>query len=136
MSLFQIFQIAGGGMSAQSARLNATASNLANANTVSGTPTDVYREKQPIFETVLLQNSRDSGYGVQVKSIVELDKAGIAKYEPDHPMADETGYVYMPDINLIEQMTNMMSASRSYENTVEMLNTSTQLMMRTLEIGR
>lgn len=141
MSLFQVFDIAGGAMSAQSARLNATASNFANANIVSGSADKVYQEKQPIFETVLLDNDTfgsqdDKSYGVRVSEVVDIPKEGIAKYEPDHPLADAKGYVYLPNINMIEQMANMMSASRSYQNIVETLDTATQLAMRTLELGR
>lgn len=139
MSLLQVFDIAGGAMSAQSARLNATASNFANAETVSGSADSVYQEKQPVFETVLLNqgSARDNlSYGVRVRDVVNVPKDGIAKYEPDHPLADAKGYVYLPNINMIEQMTNMMSASRTYQNTVEVLDTTTQLALRTLELGR
>jgi flagellar basal-body rod protein FlgC len=141
MSLFQVFDIVGGAMSAQSARLNTTASNLANAETVSGKAESVYQEKQPVFEAILLDNSAmgsvaDKSYGVRVREVVDIPKEGIAKYEPAHPLADEKGYVYLPNINMIEQMANMMSASRSYQNTVEVLDTTTQLALRTLEIGR
>ncbi len=140
MSLLQVFDIAGGAMSAQSARLNATASNFANAETVSGSADSVYQEKQPVFETVLLNQGFSAGddlsYGVRVREVVNVPKDGIAKYEPDHPLADAKGYVYLPNINMIEQMANMMSASRSYQNSVEILDTTTQLALRTLELGR
>ena len=113
MSSFKIFEIAGTGMSAQSVRLNTTASNLANADSVSGDPNQVYKSKHPLFEAIrasLGQNAASSG--VAVKGIFENPEAPSARYEPGNPLADANGYVYAPNVNTVEEMTDMISASR------------------------
>ena len=141
MSLFKIFDVAGSGMSAQSVRLNTVASNLANANSVTGDPATVYKAREPVFASVLNQaqgggNGGDAAVGVRVAGIVEKDGKPIPKYEPGNPMADAKGYVYAPDISTAEEMANMISASRSYQNNVEVLNTSKTLLTRTLQLGQ
>jgi len=141
MSLFKIFDVAGSGMSAQSVRLNTVASNLANANSVSGDPNTVYKAREPVFASVLSQaqgggTGSDAAVGVRVSGIVEKDAKPIPKYEPANPMADAKGYVYMPAISTPEEMANMISASRSYQNNVEVLNTSKTLLLRTLQLGQ
>ena len=124
-------------MSAQSVRLNATASNLANAENVSGDPAQVYKAKQPLFSAIRQQLGTDTvPGGVQVLGITESTAEPQKHFQPGHPQADPQGYVYSPDINAIEEMVNMISASRAYQNSIEVMNTSKQLLLRTLELGR
>ena len=137
MSSFKIFDVAGSGMSAQSVRLNTTASNLANADSVSGDPTQVYRAKHPLFEAVRAGlNSNAASNGVQVRGIVENQAAPVARYEPGNPLADTNGYVYAPNVNTVEEMVDMISASRSYQNNVEVLGTAREMMLATLRLGQ
>ena len=137
MSSFKIFDVAGTGMSAQSVRLNTTASNLANADSISGDPTKVYKAKHPLFEAVrngLGANSATSG--VAVNGIVESQAAPTARYEPGNPLADANGFVYAPNVNTVEEMVDMISASRSYQNNVEVMNTAKDMMLATLRLGQ
>ncbi|HEY6642613.1 flagellar basal body rod protein FlgC [Povalibacter sp.] len=137
MSSFKIFEVAGSGMSAQSVRLNTTASNLANADSVSGDPNQVYRAKHPLFEAIrngLGANSATSG--VSVRGIVEDQAPPSARYEPGNPLADANGYVYAPNVNTVEEMVDMISASRSYQNNVEVMNTAKDMMLATLRLGQ
>jgi len=140
MSMFKIFDVAGSAMSAQSTRLNVTASNLANANSVSSSIDQTYRARQPVFAAMLNDESGQSGMGeavgVQVRGIVESQAPLQTQYAPDHPMADENGYIHMPNVNVVEEMANMISSSRSYQTNVEVVNTAKQLMMRTLTMGQ
>jgi flagellar basal-body rod protein FlgC len=143
MSSFKAFDIAGSGMSAQSVRLNTTASNLANAESVSGTADGVYKARHPIFEAVRAQlaaglNRQDAGAGaaVRVRGIYESQAPAAQRYEPGNPLADANGYVYAPAVNVVEEMVNMISASRSYQNNVEVMNTSKDLLMATLRLGQ
>ncbi len=137
MSLFTIFDIAGSGMSAQSLRLNTTASNLANADSVSSSVDEVYRTRSPVFAAVL--NDAEQGYkagSVQVKGIVESQAPIRKEYNPTHPLANKDGYVFHSNVDPVAEMANMMSASRSYQNNVEIANTSKQLLLRTLQLGQ
>lgn len=136
MSSFKLFEIAGSGMSAESTRLNAVASNLANANTVAGRPEDVYRARAVIFEEVRGQLAREQGSAVRVSEVVQSDKAPLTRYEPGNPLANEQGYVYVPDISPVEQMVDMIAASRAYKNNVEVMNTTRDLMLATLRLGQ
>ena len=137
MSSFNIFDIAGSGMSAQSLRLNLTASNLANAESVSGNAKGVYRPREPVFAALLdRETGSDTAARVQVLGVTESNAEPQMRYEPGHPLADEKGYIYLPNVNVVEQMANMISASRSYQNNVEILNTSKQLLLATLRIGQ
>lgn len=137
MSLFNIFDIAGTGMSAQSLRLNTTASNLANADSVSSSVNDVYRARQPVFSAVLDQAQEGYKQGsVQVHGVMESQAPVRSEYNPTHPLANEDGYVFHSNVDPITEMANMMSASRSYQNNVEIANTSKQLLLRTLQLGR
>lgn len=136
MSSFKLFEIAGSGMSAESTRLNAVASNLANANTVAGRPEDVYRARAVIFEEVRNQLTRDEGSAVRVSQVVQSDKAPLTRYEPGNPLANAEGYVYVPDISAVEQMVDMIAASRAYKNNVEVMNTTRDLMLATLRLGQ
>lgn len=137
MSSFKIFDIAGTGMSAQSVRLNTTASNLANAETVSGDPNQVYKAKHPLFEAIRTGLGKDSASsGVSVSGIVENQAPPMARYEPGNPLADANGYVYAPNVNTVEEMVDMISASRSYQNNVEVMNTAKDMMLATLRLGQ
>lgn len=138
MSLFKIFDVAGSGMSAQTVRLNTVASNLANADNVSGSEQDAYRAKQPVFKTVLdtAQTGEAPAGAVQVTEIVDSQAPIQKRYMPQHPEADADGYVYLANVNPIEEMVNMISASRSYQSNIEVLNTSKELLLRTLSLGQ
>ena len=137
MALFNIFDIAGSAMSAQSVRLNTVASNLANAETASTTEEGAYRSRQPVFSAVLDQVNRDMAHvPVRIEGIVESQAPVRQQYVPNHPLADEQGYIYLPNVNVVEEMANMMSASRSYQSSVEALNTSKQLVLQTLRLGQ
>jgi len=141
MSSFKAFDIAGSGMSAQSVRLNTTASNLANAESVSGDPNTVYKPRHPVFEAVRAQiaagaQAQDSGAAVKVSGIYESQAPATQRYEPGNPLADANGYVYAPSVNTVEEMVNMISASRSYQNDVEVMNTSKELLLATLRLGQ
>jgi flagellar basal-body rod protein FlgC len=143
MSDFKIFDIAGSGMSAQSVRLNTVASNLANADSVSGDPATVYRAKHPVFKAVLGDGLGAGGANadaatatVEVTGIAENPATPQTRYDPGNPLADAQGYVYAPAVNVVEEMTDMISASRSYQNNVEVLNTARDLMLDTLKLGQ
>ena len=137
MSSFKIFDIAGSGMSAQSVRLNTTASNLANAESVSGDPNAVYKAKHPLFEAIRTGLGKDaSTAGVAVKGIFENQAPPSVRYEPGNPLADANGYVYAPNVNSVEEMVDMISASRSYQNNVEVMNTAKEMMLATLRLGQ
>ncbi|WP_456417498.1 flagellar basal body rod protein FlgC [Thiolapillus sp.] len=137
MGLYDVFNISGSGMSAQSVRLNTVASNLANADSVSSSPEKAYRARQPVFAAVLsVLNADQQSAGVRVAGIVESQADIPREYQPNHPLSDADGYVYKPNVNTVEEMANMISASRSYQNNVEVLNTSKQLLLKTLNLGR
>lgn len=138
MSSFNIFDIAGSGMNAQSLRLNLVASNIANANSVSSSLETVYKSRQPVFAAEL-KNTMDRqnlGSSVNVLGVVESQAPAVMEYAPNHPMADKAGYIYKPNVNTIEEMADMMSASRSYQNNVEVLNTTKELILQTLRMGK
>jgi flagellar basal-body rod protein FlgC len=138
MASFSIFDIAGSGMSAQSVRLNTVASNLANADSVSGDPNTVYRAKHPVFQAVMGSGagSGASTAGVTVTGIAESQADAETRYDPGNPLADAQGNVYAPNVNVVEEMADMISASRSYQNNVEVLNTSRDMMLSTLKLGQ
>lgn len=145
MALFNIFNIAGSGMAAESVRLNTVASNIANADSVSNSAATAYKARYPVFQAVQA-SLLGSGPGaaqmqaadasVQVDGIVQSTAPGTARYEPGNPMADAKGYVYSSNVNPVEQMVDMISASRSYQNDAQVLQTSTQLMLDTLKLGQ
>jgi len=137
MSFFNIFDVAGSGMSAQTIRLNTVASNLANADTVSSSEANAYRAKEPVFEVMYdaALGKGSSINGVRVNSIKESTAPIQSRYMPGNPLADERGYVYSSNVNTIEEMVNMISASRSYQNNVEVMNTSKEMLLRTLTLG-
>ena len=140
MSSFKAFDIAGSGMAAQSVRLNTTASNLANADSVSSTAAGVYKPRHPIFEAVRAQlatpGATQTQPAVRVRGIYESTAPATQRYEPGNPLADAKGYVYAPAVNVVEEMVNMISASRSYQNNVEVMNTSKDLLLATLRLGQ
>lgn len=138
MALFNIFDIAGSAMSSQSVRLNTTASNMANADSVSSSINQAYKARHPIFETVFKDTlNKDSFHaGVRVSGIVESQAPSQKVYKPEHPQADEAGYIFMPNVNVMEEMANMISASRSYQNNVEVINASKDMLLRTLSLGQ
>jgi flagellar basal-body rod protein FlgC len=137
MSLFSVFDISGSALQAQSVRLNTTSSNLANANSISSSLNKTYRARQPVFEQLKDSFAEDeTNVGVRVAGIVE-SKAPLRKeYNPDSPMADAQGYIYLPNVNVAEEMANMISASRSYQTNVEVMNSAKQMLMRTLTLGQ
>jgi len=134
MSVFNVFSIAGSALSAQSARLNAVASNLANAESVAGSDGQPYRAKQVVFAAKPIGG--EGGQGVRVTQVVESAAPLRMNYEPNSPYANEQGYVAMPNVNPVEEMVNMISASRSYQNNVEVMNTARQLLQKTLQMGQ
>jgi len=137
MGLFKVFDIAGSAMSAQSLRMNTTASNLANAGSAAGSAAAAYRSRQPVFQAVLDEMSADgASSGVRVKGVVESTAPPVKVHQPGHPLADADGFVWMSNVNPIDEMVNMISASRSYQNSIEVLNTSKDLLLRTLSIGQ
>ena len=133
MSDFRIFSIAGSALTAQSARLNAVASNLANADSVVGADGQPYRAKQVVFKATPVEGG---GIGVRVTQVVESAAPLRMTYDPANPAANEQGYVSMPNVNVVEEMVNMISASRAYQTNAEVMNTTKQLLMKTLAIGQ
>lgn len=136
MSMFKILDISATGMHAQTVRLNTIASNMANVDSISSNKDEVYRSKQPVFQTILEGNMHEPTGGVRIKEVVESQAPTVMEFNPNHPMADEKGYIYRPNVNIVEEMANMMSASRSYETNIEVMNTSKQLLMRTIQLGK
>jgi flagellar basal-body rod protein FlgC len=146
MSLSNVFNIAGSAMSAQNTRLNTTASNIANAETVSSSMDQTYRARHPVFATVfqgqqgtggsLFEDQGQAGQGVQVSGIIEDSSNLEARYEPNHPSADKDGYVYYPNVNVVEEMADMISASRSFQTNVEIMNTAKTMMQKVLTLGQ
>lgn len=141
MSMFQIFNISGSAVSAQSQRLNVVASNLANVDTVAGPDGQVYKARQVVFQTELM-GARDgaaadgSAAGVRVSTVIEDQSPGRRVHDPQHPQADAQGYVTYSNVSSIEEMVNMISASRSYQNNIEVMNTAKSLLQKTLQLGQ
>ncbi|MDT8893236.1 flagellar basal body rod protein FlgC [Halomonas sp. I1] len=133
MSMFSVFDISGSAMSAQSQRMNVTASNLANADSVAGPEGEAYHAKQVLFET--RAQSRSGVGGVGVREVVEDPSPLRREYRPEHPLADDQGYVDMPNVDPAAEMVNMISASRSYQANVEVMDTNKQLLLKTLSMG-
>ncbi|WP_127470434.1 flagellar basal body rod protein FlgC [Thiomicrorhabdus aquaedulcis] len=136
MSMFNILDISATGLHAQTVRLNTIASNMANVDSVSSNKEDTYRSKQPIFQTILNGAKNEPTGGVRIKEIVENQEPLKMEYSPNHPMANGDGYIFKPNVNIVEEMANMMSASRSYETNIEVMNTSKQLLLRTIQLGK
>jgi len=147
MSLSSVFNIAGSGMSAQNTRLNTVASNIANAETVSSSIDQTYRARHPVFATTfqnaqggasqsLFEDQGEAGQGVQVKGIVEDQSNLEARYEPNHPAANKDSYVYYPNVNVVEEMADMISASRAFQTNAELMNTAKSMMQKVLTLGQ
>lgn len=139
MSLFKILDTAGSALAAQTVRMNTTASNMANADTISSSIDQTYRARHPVFQAVLdgeLALGDAAVRGVRVAGIVESTAPPRAEYRPDHPQADDQGYIYRPAVNMVEEMTNLMSASRGFQSNIEVINASKQMMQRTLQLGQ
>lgn len=135
MSSLPIFDVAGSALAAQSVRLNTIASNLANAESVAADPAQVYRPLEPVFRATATQGNPDLS-GVEVLRVQESSAEPVKRYQPGHPLADAEGYVYAPDVDPVAQMVNLISASRGYQASVEVLNTAKELALATLMIGR
>ncbi|MBX3600892.1 MAG: flagellar basal body rod protein FlgC [Rubrivivax sp.] len=142
MSMFRILDVAGSAVSAQSQRLNVVASNLANADTVAGPDGAAYKARQVVFQTALVGAkgaqgvAGAAGTGVRVATIAESTAEGRRVHDPKHPAADAEGYVTYSNVNPVEEMVNMISASRSYQNNVEVMSTARTLLLKTLQIGQ
>jgi flagellar basal-body rod protein FlgC len=138
MSLFNIFDVAGSALEAQSVRLNTTSSNLANANSISSSTGTTYRARQPVFAPVLNDAFNDdvASVGVRVMGIVESQAPLRREHDPGNPQADANGYIYLPNVNVVEEMANMISASRSYQTNVEVMNSAKQMLLRTIALGQ
>ncbi len=140
MSLFNIFDIAASGLSAQNTRINTVASNVANAESIASTPEGAYKSRQPVFATTYegqLNNVNNSASaGLRTVGIAESSAENVAQYQPGNPMANDEGYIYLSNVSVIEEMTNMMSAKSSYQSNIEVLNTSKELLLQTLRLGR
>jgi flagellar basal-body rod protein FlgC len=134
MSLFNVFDIASSALAAQTERLNVTASNIANADSAAPPGGEAYRAKQVVFQAV----ATDNGLGttkVEVAGVVEDKSPGRRVYDPRHPAADNQGYVTMPNVSVVDEMVNMLAASRSYQSSVEVLNTARTLLQKALQLG-
>lgn len=140
MSNFQIFNIAAQGMAAQSIRLNTTASNLANVDSTSGDESSVYKARSPVFEAFSLGEADFGGdvsaVGLRVTGISESTEKLAKEYQPDNPLANSEGYIFKSNVNMIQEMSNMISASRSYANNSEIINTAKTMMMKTINMGQ
>ena len=135
MSLFNVFDIAGSAVSAQSLRLNTTASNLANADSVAGDAASAYRSRHPVFQASPLADGR-SGVGVRMLGVVESNAPATVRHDPGHPLANADGDVFAANVDPVAELVNMISASRSYQTNVEVMNTSKTLLIRTLSLGQ
>jgi flagellar basal-body rod protein FlgC len=134
MSLFKVFNVSGSAVSAQSQRLNVVASNLANAESVAGPDGQPYKARQVVFQTQMM--GADAGAaGVRVAQVVEDNATPRRIHDPDHPLADAEGYVTMTNVNAVEEMVNMISASRSYQTNIDVMNTAKGLLLKTLQLG-
>ena len=137
MSLFNVFDVSGSALHAQTIRLNTTASNMANANTVSSSIEKTYRARHPVFAPLLGDMAdQQQGVGVKVLGIVESNAPLKREFNPDHPLADEEGFTTLPNVNMAEEMANMISASRSYQSNIELMNSAKQMMLRTISLGQ
>ena len=136
MSMFHVLDISATGMHVQTVRLNTIASNMANVDSISSNAKDTYRAKEPVFQTIMDEETGRPAGGVKIKEIVENQAPLKMEYNPNHPMANKDGYIYRPNVNVVEEMANMLDASRTYETNIEVMNTSKQLLLRTLQLGK
>lgn len=144
MSLFNVFNVSGSALNAETIRLNTTASNLANAESVNGDATKVYRARHPVFQATMdtAYSNLDSSFeeqqaaaGVRVLGVVESTAPPLKTYQPGHPLADKDGYVYTSNVNSIEELANMISANRSFTTNVEAINTARDLLLKVISMG-
>jgi flagellar basal-body rod protein FlgC len=139
MSLFNVFNVSGSALNAETIRLNTTASNLANAESTNGDVTKVYRARHPVFQSMMDSEAsfddQDSSTGVRVLGVVESTAPPLKSYQPAHPLADKDGYVYTSNVNSIEEMTNMISANRSFATNVQSINTARDLLLKVIAMG-
>jgi flagellar basal-body rod protein FlgC len=138
MSLFNIFNVAGSALNAETVRLNTTASNLANAQSTDGDATKVYRARHPVFQTIMDNGAGDdeeASSGVRVLGVVESQAPPSMRYEPDNPTANKAGYVFGSNVNPIEEMTNMISANRAFATDIDAVNTARDLLLKTISMG-
>ena len=141
MSLFNVFNVGGSALNAETIRLNTTASNLANAESVSGDPTKIYRARHPVFQSMMDTSSpfaddQEASAGVRVLGVVESSAPPSMRYQPDNPVANKDGYVFTSNVNSIEEMTNMISANRSFATNIDVINTARDLLLKTISMGR
>ena len=139
MSDLKIFDIAGSGLTAQSMRMNLIASNMANAEAVSSSLNEVYKARQPVFKTVMqgfTGNTNPGSAGVKVAGVVESQTPVFPEYAPNHPMANEDGYIFRSNVNSVEEMANMISASRSFQNNIEVINSSKRMLTAIINLGK
>ena len=134
MSMLRIFDVSGSAASAQTQRLNVVASNVANADTVAGPDGQAYKARHVVFQSLLMGEATSTG--VQVSQVIESDKEGRKVHDPNNQAADAQGYVTYSNVNPIEEMVDMISASRSYQNNVEVMNTAKGLLLKTLQLGQ
>jgi flagellar basal-body rod protein FlgC len=139
MSLFNVFNISGTALNAETIRLNTTASNLANAESVNGDVTKIYRARHPVFQSMMDTSApfgdEDASVGVRVLGVVESKAAPLMRYQPENPLANKDGYVFTSNVNSIEEMTNMISANRSFATNIEAINTARDLLLKTISMG-
>jgi flagellar basal-body rod protein FlgC len=140
MSLFSVFNVSGSALNAETIRLNTTASNLANAESVNGDPNQVYRARHPVFKTMMDQSdlnfdSENATAGVRVLGIVQSNAPPTERYDPNNALANKDGYVYMSNVNSIEEMTNMISANRAFATNIDAINTARDLLLKTISMG-
>lgn len=141
MSLFNVFNVSGSALNAETIRLNTTASNLANAESVNGDPAKVYRARHPVFQSMMDTSDpsfdgQDAASGVRVLGVVESTAAPLMRYQPDNPVANKEGYVFSSNVNSIEEMTNMISANRAFATNIDAINTARDLLLKTISMGR
>jgi flagellar basal-body rod protein FlgC len=139
MSLFNVFNISGTALNAETIRLNTTASNLANAESVNGDVSKIYRARHPVFQSMMDTSApfgdEDASVGVRVLGVVESKAAPLMRYQPENPLANKDGYVFTSNVNSIEEMTNMISANRSFATNIEAINTARDLLLKTISMG-
>jgi flagellar basal-body rod protein FlgC len=138
VSLFNVFDVSGSAMNAETIRLNTTTSNLANAESVNGDATKVYRARHPVFQSMMDEaglDDQDASVGVRVMGVVESNTPPVRTYQPDHPLADKDGFVYASNVNTVEEMANMISANRSFATNVEAVNTARDLLLKVISMG-
>jgi flagellar basal-body rod protein FlgC len=139
MSLFDVFNTAGSALNAETLRLNTTASNLANAESVNGDPSKIYRARHPVFQTMMDDSAnfdqQDAAVGVRVLGVVESTSPPLMRYQPDSPAANKDGYVFSSNVNSIEEMTNMISANRAFATNVDAINKARDLLLKTISMG-